>query len=129
MRPVMRICSYVLILLVGMGLAHAVGQVGAMGHAQSNPTTWPNILAFHAVEPDAAVLLSDVEGGNATIQLAWHTTGLGPTDRVELDYYRLGSWLPAFEGSSVTLPNIGEIEAPVRPTLDFDPPAFRLKIV
>lgn len=125
----MRIGSYVLVLLVGMGLVHVVGQVGATGHAQPNPTTWPNILDFHAVEPDAAVLLSEVEAGNASIQLAWQTTGLGPTDRVELDYYRLGSWLPAFEGNTLPLASAGEIEAPVRPTLDFDPPAFRLKIV
>lgn len=124
-----RVCSYVLILLIGMGFVHAVQQVGATGHAQSAPSTWPNILAFHAIESDAAVLLSEVEAGNVTIQLAWQTTGLGPTDRVELDYYRLGSWLPAFEGSTFPLPNSGEIEAPVRPTLDFDPPAFRLKIV
>ncbi|MCX9076705.1 MAG: hypothetical protein OIN84_01880, partial [Candidatus Methanoperedens sp.] len=70
----MRIGSYILVLLEGMGLAHAVRQVGATGHAQPNPTTWPNILHFHAVEPDAAVLLSDVEAGNASIQVAWQTT-------------------------------------------------------
>lgn len=107
------------IILLMLGLLLGVVAISA----QARPT----VVIFEASDTEE-MTMDAIDAGEAEITLSWFIANVGNNQAVRLDAYRLNGWERVFQATDVLLAD-DERTITVQPTLNFNPPTYRLSVV
>ena len=89
--------------------------------------TRPTVVVFEASNTET-MTMDAIDAGEAEITLSWFVSSLGNNQSLRLDAYRMTGWERVFPATDVLLAN-DERTLTVQPTLNFNPPTYRLVVV